>query len=312
MDMANCISINQNDGYSTKLTCFLACDKPLASILILHGMAEHQKRYYPFANFLTEAGYDVYIYDHRGHGTDKKLSSLGFFAPKNGSDIVVSDAVNISNYLANNNRSTKLILFGHSMGSLIARNALRYFNKYDGVILSGTTHPNKLLTIAGLVISSLIKKFKGPKHKSKFMNNMIFGNRKYTDLCERTAFDWLSRSNPIVGAYIHDPYCGFTCTVALYNDLLRLAYNSTKKSYIRNIKKDLPIYIMSGDKDPVGGYGREVKKLSSIYKKNDIINVITRLYPDCRHELLNEPNKEEVYNHILEWLAKLDHQTALI
>ncbi len=304
MNDINYISIKQKDGYITKLTHFSCSKRPKASILILHGMAEHQKRYYVFAQYLVEQGFDVYIYDHRGHGTDKKLSELGFFAPSRGYQHVVDDAINISNYIEHNNRCSKFFLFGHSMGSFIARNIIQVYDKYNGVILMGTAFTPKLLIRAGLIVADLICKFKGPKHISPYLSNLLFGSKRYTKLSDRTAYDWLTRSHTVVGAYIHDPYCGFTCTASFYHDLLKLIGNSSKKSLIRQTKKELPIYVVSGEKDPVGGYGREIKKLLSVYKKSGFTNVSSKLYPECRHELLNELNNDEVYSDIIQWISK--------
>jgi len=304
MNEVNYIPIKQKDGYTTRVTQFNSPKKPKASILLLHGMAEHQKRYHIFAQYLSDLGFDVYLYDHRGHGTDKKLSELGFIAPDKGFQLVVDDAITVSNYIEQNNRCNKFFLMGHSMGSLIARNVIQEYDKYSGVILSGTAFPPNLLTVSGLFISSMIKKLKGPKHISPYLNNLLFGNKKYTRLSDRTAFDWLSRSHPVVGAYMHDPYCGFTCSASFYNDLLKLISNASKKKLIRQTKKELPLYIISGENDPVGGYGKEVKKYLSALKKLSFNNVTSKLYPDCRHELLNELNNEEVYSDIYQWITK--------
>ncbi len=304
MSDINYVSIKQKDGYTTRLTHFSCLKRPKASILILHGMAEHQKRYYLFAQYLVEQGFDVYLYDHRGHGTDKKLNELGFFAPSKGYQLVISDAIHISEYIEQNNRCNKFFLLGHSMGSFVARNVIQTYDTYNGVILMGTAHTSKLMNRGGLMLSSLVKKLKGPKHVSPYLNNLLFGSKRFTKLSDRTAYDWLSRSHPVIGAYIHDPYCGFTCTASFYHDLLKLISGSTKKSLIRQTKKELPIFVISGEKDPVGGYGKEIKKLLSIYKKSGFTNVSSKLYPDCRHELLNELNYDEVYSDIIQWISK--------
>jgi alpha-beta hydrolase superfamily lysophospholipase len=304
MSEINRTLIKQKDGYVIKLVQFVCPAKPKASILILHGMAEHQKRYQSFAEYLAGQGYDVYCYDHRGHGTDRKLSELGYFSPENGYQLVIEDAIAVSNYIEQNNRSNKFFLFGHSMGSIISRNVIQSYDKYNGVILSGTTYPSKLTVRGGLFISLIIKKLKGPKHVSPFLNNLIFGGKKYTSLSSRTAYDWLSRSNPVVGAYIHDPYCGYTCTASFYHDLLKLIQGATRKKQIRLTRRELPLYIISGEKDPVGGYGREIHKFLSVLKKCEFSNVSSKLYPECRHELLNELNHEEVYLDVRQWLDK--------
>lgn len=304
MNEINYIPIKQKDGYITRVTHFSSPKRPKASILILHGMAEHQKRYYVFAQYLSDLGFDVYLYDHRGHGTDKKLSELGFFSSDKGYQLVVEDALAVSNYIEQNNRCSKFFLMGHSMGSIIARNVIQVNDKYNGVILSGSPFPPSLLTVSGLLISSLIKKLKGPKHISPYLNNLMFGNKKYTRLSDRTAYDWLSRSHPVVGAYIHDPYCGFTCTSSFYHDLLELISSASNKKLIRQTKKELPLFIISGENDPVSGYGKETKKFIAVLKKLGFNNITSKLYPDCRHELLNELNNEEVYSDILQWMTK--------
>ena len=132
--------IKQKDGFITKLTQYVCPTKPKASILILHGMAEHQKRYLSFAEYLVGSGYDVYSYDHRGHGTDKKMSDVGFIASEDGYQLVIQDAIKVSEFIAENNRSNKFFLLGHSMGSIISRNVLQTYDKYTGVILSGSPH----------------------------------------------------------------------------------------------------------------------------------------------------------------------------
>lgn len=304
MNEVNYITIKQKDGYVTKLTYFKCPKRPKASILLLHGMAEHQKRYYVFANHLVDLGFDVFLYDHRGHGTEKKFSELGFFKQNKGYQLVIDDVVNISSYIEQNNRCAKFFLFGHSMGSFIARNVIQIYDKYNGVILSGTAYPPKLQTSSGIMIASIIKKLKGPKHISPYLNNLITGGKKFTKLSDRTAFDWLSRSHPVVGAYIHDPYCGYICTASFYHDLLKLISCASKKKLIRQTKRELPMFFISGERDPVGGYGKDIKRLMLLYKKLGFSNVSYKLYPECRHELLNELNNEEVYADIVAWLSK--------
>lgn len=304
MSEVKCISIKQKDGYVIKLTYYVCPQRPKASILILHGMAEHKKRYQHFAEYLVSNDFDVFIYDHRGHGADLKLSELGYFSSDKGYQLVIDDAISVSQYIEANNRASKFFLFSHSMGSIIARNVIQSYDKYNGVVICGTPYPSMFMTNAGLFFASLIQKFKGPKHISPFLNNLMFGGKKYTSLSTRTAFDWLSRSNTIVGAYIHDPYCGFTCTASFYHDLLKLTKHSIKRSMIKQTKTELPMFIISGEKDPVGGYGKDVQKYLSILKKLGFSNVSSKFYPECRHELLNELNNEEVYSDIRQWISK--------
>ena len=304
MIVENYLSIKQKDGYVTKLTCLTSPKKPKASVLILHGMAEHHRRYFDFAKYLVGLGYDVFLYDHRGHGIDKKLSELGYFSNNKGYQLVIYDAILVSQYIEKNNRSNKFFLFSHSMGSIIARNVIQTYDKYNGVIICGTSYPIKPILRVGLFLTSLVKKAKGPKYISPFLNKVIFGNKSYTRLSDRTVYDWLTRSHSVVGAYINDPYCGFICTSSFYHDLLKLTANASNRKLMDITKKELPIFIISGEKDPVGGFGKDIKRLLSVYKKLGFTNVSYKIYPECRHELLNELNKDEVYSDIHHWISK--------
>lgn len=197
-----------------------------------------------------------------------------------------------------------MILMGHSMGSLIARNVIQHYDKIDGVILCGTTHPLKLKTRSGLLLASLNRSVYGPSHRSNFFNNMLFGGKAYRRLITRTSFDWLTRNNPAVGAYIHDPYCGYLCTISFYHDLLMLALTASSASQMKKTRNTLPILVISGEQDPVGGYGKEVKHMLALYNKWGYKRITGKLYPECRHELLQELNADEIMMDICSWIEK--------
>lgn len=305
ISMENMIRIRQEDGYVTRLFPFYTTASSIAgSIVVLHGMAEHHERYLEFAHFLNEHGFDVYLYDHRGHGTDKKLDDLGFFANQNGYKKVIADALTVLNYVREHNRSKKLALFAHSMGSLIARNVIQQDDALDCVILSGSTCPPMLKSMAGRLVTSTVCLFRGKRYRTKSIDQLLFGGKKYTALCKRTTFDWLTRNNTLVGAYIHDPYCGFLCTSSFYHDLVCLTYYASKKKQIMRTRKDLPILFISGDKDPVSNYGKEITALHQLYQKAGFTKTSYTLYPEGRHELLNELNQEEIFEDILGFYQK--------
>lgn len=299
------IIIKQDDGYKTKLIHMLSPTPPKGCILILHGMAEHHKRYQSFAEYLLDEGYDVYLYDHRGHGTETSLNELGFISLEHGYQALVNDGLKIIKYIEDNKRSKKFILFGHSMGSLVARNILQHYDNFAGVILCGSTHPNSFTTSIGKTIASIVTKNQGPKKKSPFLNNILFGSKKYTHFADRTSFDWLTRSNGIVGNYVHDPYCGFICTTSFYLDLISLTSIAIRKKNMAYTRKDLPHLIISGKEDPVGTFGKEIKNLSNLYHKLGFQSIDTKLYDNCRHELLNELNADDIYSDIHHWISKL-------
>lgn len=300
------ISIIQDDDYQTLLyPQFCNSQTPKGSILIFHGMAEHHERYYDFAHYLNILNYDVYLYDHRGHGTDKKLEELGYFANKDGWRRVILDALELINYLKEHNRGDKLLLFGHSMGSLILRNVIQYYDGVDGVIICGTTCPPAFHSFAGSIITNIYRFFRGSKHQAKLINSILFGSKRYKQFCERTAYDWLSRNNPSNGTYIHDPFCGFICTSSFYCDLIKLASRASQPNLIKRTRRNLPIFIISGTNDPVGNCGKEVTYYFQLLQHLGFDHVDCILYEDCRHELLNELNKEEIIEDIGIWIKKL-------
>lgn len=297
--------IKQSDGYETILYPFLcSLPTPHGTFLIFHGMAEHHERYRSLAEYLNSFGYDVYLYDHRGHGTDKKMEELGFFSSENGYKKVVTDAISVTKFVKSHNRSNRIILLGHSMGSIILRNVLQQYDSVDCAIICGSTYPPLLLSRAGLLLSSVEKKIKGPKHISHFMNHVLFETKPYKKLCKRTAYDWLSRSNTSVGEYINDPYCGFICTSSFYSDLIHLTLNASKPALIKRTRRDLPLLIISGDHDPVGGYGKQITKYFSLLQTLGFKSVNCTLYSEGRHELFNEINREEIMRDVKDWVNK--------
>lgn len=299
----NYIHIKQKDGYQTRLFQYPAATETIAgSILILHGMAEHHGRYLSFIQTLCQEGFDVYTYDHRGHGTDKKLSELGFLAKKRGASLVIEDAITICQYIRENSRGSKFAVFGHSMGSLILRNVLWQYHNIDAAIVSSTTMPSVITAGAGLVFSSLAVAFRGSKKRSAFLNRLMFGSKNYTSLCTRTQYDWLTRNNTLVGKYMDDAYCGFICTTSFYRDLVLLAIRSAKKKNLAKARKNQPILFLAGDKDPVSNYSRQLLKLQQLHNTLGFTEASTIIYPDARHELLNELNSDEVIQDILTFL----------
>ena len=297
------VQITQNDGYNTRLFCYeSSAETLLGNILILHGMAEHHGRYLNFIQALTEEGFDVYTYDHRGHGTDKKLSELGYVAKRKGASLLVSDARTICQYIKENGRSSKLAIFGHSMGSLILRRLIQSYSDISCALISSSTMPPVAVSKIGTVLANLICLFRGTKKQSAFLHNIMFGGKEYTSLCTRTTFDWLTRNNTIVGQYIDDPYCGFLCTTSFYRDLAQLAGCAATKRSIAKTRRDLPLLLLAGTKDPVGGYGAQISQLHKLYTSLGFHNVDLKLYPEARHELLNELNADEVSNDIISFL----------
>lgn len=276
-------------------------------IQIAHGMVEHALRYEPFAAFLTEHGFIVYANDHRGHGKSyQHLSERGFFAESNGFERVVRDMKQLYAMIHEKHPEVPIFLFGHSMGSFLARRYIQLNGEdFSGVILSGTGGDQKLLGKAGLAVAKLERKFRGARTPSPLMDKLIFGNYNKNFAPARTKFDFLSRDETIVDAYVADDNCGFIATAGFYVDLLTGLELIHRDSEVASIPKTLPIFLLSGDLDPVGNEGKGVQGVYEQYVRHEIENVSIKLYEDGRHEMLNETNRDEVLSDILNWLETM-------
>jgi len=298
-------NILQKDGTFTKLYCY---QTPLATVsgnvLVLHGMAEHCGRYLSFIENLVQEGFDVYTYDHRGHGAGKTPDELGFIANSNGHRLLIEDARTVCMHIKKTGRSKKLAIFSHSMGSMITRCLIQEYDDIDSVILSSSTMPPAAFSKIGGFLAGLLVRFQGPDTVSSFLQNLMFGGKAYTSLCTRTSFDWLTRNEPVIDIYMDDPCCGFVCTTSFYRDLANLAVLSSDKKNIAKTRRDLPVLFLTGEADPVGGCSRQIVTLHNIYKQLSFTNTGIKIYPEARHELLNEPNAPEVYADIVHYLKE--------
>lgn len=282
-------------------------DKSEGVIQIVHGMAEHKERYTHFADFLAENGYKVYICDHRGHGksVNEKIP-LGFFAEENGWDKLTEDSAKFTQIIEKENPGEKIFLLGHSMGSFVARTLMiNYSDRYSAVILSGTGGYKKfMMTVAGKIVNSKIKKI-GKKTYSEEINKLVFGGYNKKIKNSSTHFDWLSRNESVVKNYIDDPLCGFVPTAGFFGDMIYGMGYIFDKNNIKKIRKDINIILFSGEADPVGDYGHGIIQSVRIYKDAGIKNVDFKIYPQARHEILNEINNKEVYGDILNYIKKI-------
>ena len=277
---------------------------PRAVIQIAHGVAEHINRYNDFMAFLAENGFVVVGNDHLGHGRSAESpTELGFFAESDGWDRVVEDMDKLRTLMRQDYPDLPYIFFGHSMGSFLTRTYLiRYPEKYDAAIISGTGHQSKALVLGGYAAASLMVKTKGPRGDGKALNDMAFGSYCSKIANPRTPYDWISRDEEAVDRYIADPFCGFVAKTSLYRDMMYGVKFITSQKNIDRMSKEQPIYFMSGAADPVGDYGKGVERAYQAFCKAGLHDVTIRLYPDGRHEMLNEINKARVYSDILNWL----------
>ena len=278
--------------------------KPRAVVQIAHGIAEHIDRYRPFMEFLADNGFVAAGNDHLGHGKSIRVpEEQGFFAEKDGWWRVVDDMDKLHDIMSKEYPELPYVLFGHSMGSFLTRTYLiKHPDKYDGVILSGTGHQSPALVLGGNAAASVMAKLNGAMGDGAKLDSLAFGT--YLNKIEnpRTKFDWLSRDTEQVDKYIADPLCGFVGKIGLYRDMMQGIKFITDKKNIAQMNKEKPVYFMSGDGDPVGDYGKGVVRAYTAFCDAGLHAVCLRLYPGGRHEMLNETNKEQVYQDILNWL----------
>lgn len=279
--------------------------EPRAIVQIIHGIAEYIDRYDEFMSFLADNGIIAVGTDHLGHGKSiESEEQTGFFAYENGWDYAVRDEEVLRLAMHENYPELPIIVFGHSMGSFMARTLLiRYPDAFNAAIISGTGNQGSALVNGGLFMGNLVTGLKGAHHYSKFLNNLAFGS--YNKIYEnpKTEYDWLSRDEANVQKYIDDPLCGFIPTCSLFRDMMTGVKFITNKKNLTAMNKDMPVYFMSGDMDPVGECGKGVQKAYNNFLEAGMKDVSIKLYPGGRHEMLNEINKEEVYSDILTWLG---------
>ena len=274
-----------------------------AVVQIAHGIAEHIGRYDGFARFLAEHGYIVVGNDHLGHGRTAGSGSLGSFGENHGWELAVEDMHRLHDLTAARFPGKPYFLFGHSMGSFLSRTyIIRYRSGLDGVILSGTGHQNTLTVNGGKLLSRLESRRHGSAFPSRELNDLAFG--KYTDRipAPRTKSDWLTRDEAAVDAYEADPLCGFVPSAGLFRDMMGGIFFVTRSKNINRMSKDLPVYFLSGDCDPVGDYGKGVIRAYKSFLRAGMTDVTMKLYHGGRHEMLNEINSDEVFHDILAWL----------
>lgn len=270
-----------------------------ATLIIAHGMAEHALRYHYVAQKMNEAGISVYAIHHIGHGAN--IQDIKGHWEHGDYQKCVRHMDELIAIAKEENPDSKIFLLGHSMGSFMAQSYLKLYSKnIDGVLLSGSNAANSLFRF-GKLAALVVGFFSKEKKPNKMLDALSFGsfNRKFKP--NRTKFDWLTRDTAIVDAYVADPLCGFVCTTSFFREFTAHLAKLDKNLY--TIRYDLPIYIFSGEDDPVGNFGKGPQKLYEQYKnKCNVEDVSLKLYPEARHETLNETNKDEVIQDCIDWM----------
>ncbi|MEJ2043964.1 MAG: alpha/beta fold hydrolase [Reinekea sp.] len=270
--------------------------KNVSQILVIaHGMAEYCERYSAMAEWLIEYNIAVVALNHRGHGMDCHEGDLGFFAESHGWQKVLDDLDAVIRYTKSEMKGIPITLLGHSMGSFIAQSYIQQHTKaVDNLILMSTNGIKYGQIKVAKAIVGLLKLIQGPKARSKFLDKMSFGSFNSHFKPNRSDFDWLSRDNAHVDAYVNDPYCGFLCTNQMWWDLL----GGFISIDIHKWPKQLPLYLLSGADDPLGERGKGITRLKNNIQSAGLNLIDFKLYPGARHELVNETNALEVWEDI--------------
>lgn len=295
MEKVNLVS---RDGYKLEVHVFKV-ENEKAVIQIIHGMEEHQERYENFIKFLNENGFSVVSSDMRGHG--KSAKDLGFFKEKDGYKELVEDQKVITKYIKENFANLEIYIFAHSMGTIITRVLLQgNSNDYKKVVLSG--YPNyQIGAYFGIIIANIVKVFRGPKYKSKFISSLSVGAFNKSIKNAKTKCDWICHNEENVKAYIEDPYCGFGFTCSAFCDLFHLVTMMHKSKLYRNINKEMSLLLLRGLDDVCTG-GTKGAEDSYNVLVNAGFNKIERIdYPNMRHEILAEKDNKKVYNDVVKF-----------
>lgn len=275
-----------------------------AALQIAHGVAEYVDRYDGFARFLTQHGIAVVGNDHLGHGKSvADDSELGWFGDEGGWMTVVDDIKRLRDLSGEKHPGKPYFLLGHSMGSFLTRSfIIRYPDALDGVILSGTGQQSAAACFAGSLLAGREIRRNGSKYRSETLQKLAFGS--YLKKIDKPSGpnDWLSRDAELIRRYSEDALCGYTVSAALMRDMMFGLDFIRKPANLAKMKKTMPVLFFSGTDDPVGGWSKGVRRVVASFIRAGMKDVTLRLYDGGRHEMLNETNKQEVYDDVLAWL----------
>ena len=298
------ITLAAADGHAIHLQAWTPAGDAVGVIQLLHGLGEHIMRYERFARSAVERGYIVCGHDHRGHGASD--GERGYFADENGWQKVVEDVRVVNDHMRSTFGSKPVFQLAHSMGSFIGQAfAMQYGARLAGLLLSGSSWPQRAQLLPGRLLAKLESWRLGKRGHSALINALGFGsfNRRFRP--SRTEMDWLTRDEAEVDKYMADPRCGGPFTCGLWLDFLGGLFELGSDHSLARIPADLPILITGGSADPVGGE-KGMTRLAMRYKQTSHQRVKLKIYPEGRHEMLNEIGREAV---TADWLNWIDAQT---
>ena len=294
------INLKSSQDYNLSLAIFKAIESK-GVIQIVHGMQEHKERYYDFATFMANNGYSTVVSDLRGHGENAPI--LGHIADKKGEKLLIEDQKVIYNYIKDHFKDQPIYLLGHSMGSIISRVVLQESSRdYKKTILSGYVNPNPASSVA--VMLGNIAKFFNKKKSSKMLASLALGPYTKSVKDHKTDVDWLSYNEENVNNYIADPLCGIKFSNGSFSALFHLLNYMGKVKRYHNVNKELDILLVGGVDDPCTGGEKGRLNSKKVLEKAGFEKIDVITYEKMRHEILNEKEKDKVYNDILNFLNK--------
>lgn len=290
-------------GADLNLLVSRAEGKPRAVVQINHGLAEHAARYARFADFLSARGFHVYVHDHRGHGaTMASDAPLGKFADRDGPAKVIADVDAIHDLIAGECPNLPVVLFGHSMGASVALNyLLGHSPRVRAAAIWNGNFSQGLLGQVALGVLAWERMRLGSDVPSRLLPKLTFQAWGKAVPDHRTLFDWLSRDDAEVAKYIADPLCGWDASVSMWRDVVSMALNGGKDAAFAGIRRDLPVAVVGGEKDPASDYGKGITHLANRMRGMGFSNLVSKVYADTRHESLNEVNRVIIMNDFASW-----------
>lgn len=286
--------------------CWIPEDVKVRAVLqIVHGMVEYVDRYDDFARFLGAQGIVVVGDDHLGHGDSVASQEDWGYLGENGFECIVNDVRKIQKQFKKRFPEVPYYILGHSMGSFLTRYFLiKYGREVDGAIIMGTGYYSVPIAVFGKVLTQAVAAVKGWRYRSALVNKLAFGSYNKGFAPARTDFDWLSRDEATVDAYVGEPRCQFIFTLNAYHEMFKGLEFIAKKSNLKKMPKQLPVLFVSGGEDPVGNSGQGVQKAYDMFVLAGMDNMDITFYEGARHEILNETNRQEVYDDLYDWLNK--------
>jgi alpha-beta hydrolase superfamily lysophospholipase len=281
-----------------------AAGEPRAVVQINHGLAEHAARYARFADFLSTHGCHVYAHDHRGHGSTRAPDApQGCFGGRDGGAKVLADVGAVHDLIAANHPNLPVIVFGHSMGGLIALNfVLRHSERVHAAAIWNANFSAGPAGQLALAILAWERFRLGSDVPSRLLPRLTFGawGRKIPD--RRAPFDWLSRDTEEVDKYMADPLCGWPASVSLWSDLFGFIFHGADDASFAMVRKAMPFNLVGGEKDPATDGGEAVRHLAKRMRRMGFSNLVSTVYPETRHESLNELNRNIIMDDFAAWL----------